>query len=249
MKSSIKWHNRIGATFLVFFLLLTLTGMFLRPPLMITIIRNKINNPKGTILNNDNPWYDKLRTIRYDRNEQHWLLYTSEGFYSLRELEEIPQVVTITPPVSVMGITVMEATPKGWLVGSFNGLYYWNREQHIILDCYTGHPATGISRGRPVSTNPISGYSNDFNGQVVFEYNKGAIVFDSDKEFAPMPEEIGKGRISLYHTALEIHTGRAYCYLFGLSDGLYTFLFGLLTLILLISGYILYRKKYIKKRE
>lgn len=247
MKSSIRWHNKIGAVFLLFFLILTLSGMFLRPPLMIAIIRNKINNPKGTILNSDNPWRDKLRVIRYDENRQQWLLYTSDGFYSLNNFEATPGKVLITPPVSVMGVTVLEPTPNGWLVGSFSGLFSWSRQHNLIINCYTGQPVMGATRGRPVSLTPISGYSNDFEGQIVFEYGKGAIAFDSRKDFAPMPKEIGKGRISLYHAALEIHTGRAYAYLLGLSGDLYTFSSGLLILILLISGYIVYRKKYVKR--
>ncbi len=248
MRSSIRWHNKIGAFFLLFFLLLTLSGMFLRPPLMIAIIQNKINNPKGTVLNSDNPWNDKLRAIQYDKNQQQWLLYTSDGFYSLNNFEGIPEKVMIAPPVSVMGVTVLEPTQDGWLVGSFSGLFSWSRQHNLIINCYTGQQVIGTSRGRPVSLTPISGYSNDFEGEVVFEYTKGVIVFDSRKDFAPMPEEIGKGRISLYHAALEIHTGRAYAYLLGLSGDLYTFLSGLLILILLISGYIVYRKKYVRKK-
>lgn len=248
MKSSIRWHNKIGVVFLLFFLLLTLSGMFLRPPLMIAIIRNKINNPKGTMLNSDNPWQDKLRAIRYDKHQQQWLLYTSDGFYSLNSFDDIPEKVMVAPPVSVMGVTVLEPTRDGWLVGSFSGLFSWSRQHNLIINCYTGQPLMGMTRGRPVSLTPISGYSSDFEGQVVFEYAKGAVVFDSRKGFAPMPEEIGKGRISLYHAALEIHTGRAYAYLLGLPGDTFTFFSGLFILILLISGYIVYRKKYQRKK-
>ncbi len=246
-RRSIRWHNKVGVVCLLFFLLITLTGMFLRPPMMITIIRSKITNPKGTILNSPNPWNDKLRTIRYDERRQEWLIYSSEGFFALDNFTDTPRKITFAPPVSVMGVTVMEPAPHGWLVGSFNGLFYWDRDHDKIVNCYTGMPVTGPVRGRPVSDHPVSGYSGDFDGHIVFEYSKGTVVFDSGTPFLPMPDELGAGRISLYHAALEVHTGRAYCYLLGLSGDLYTFTFGLLILILLISGFFIYRKKYRKK--
>lgn len=249
MKTAINYHNKIGVIFLAFFIVITISGMFLRPPLMIAIILNKISNPKGTILDNKNPWHDKLRTIRYDQNEQDWLLYTSEGFYSLAHLEATPEIITITPPISVMGVTVLEPSKEGWIVGSFSGLFSWSRKHDFVLNCYTGQPIMGITQGRPVSTNPISGYSSDFEGSTVFEYGKGVITFDAQKEFASMPDSLTKGQISLYHAALEVHTGRAYAYLLGLSGDLYTFLSGLLILLLLISGYLIYRRKYRGKRK
>lgn len=242
MKKSLKWHNKIGVVFLIFFIILTISGMFLRPPLLIPIVRSKVSNIPGTILNNSNPWFDKLRTIRYNANGSGWLMYTSSGFYSLSDFDSTPEAVEGTPPVSVMGVTVLEPTAEGWLVGSFSGLYYWNTKHGMIFDCYTGKPAQGRSRGRPVATNPISGYSGDFEGKVIFEYGKGARVFDSTKEFASMPEHIRNGRISLWHLALEVHTGRIYT-IIGQGTDFFIFFFGLLTLVVLISGYLVYRKR------
>ncbi len=246
LTTSIKWHNKLGVLFFIFFVLIVLTGMFLRPPLMITIIKSKINNPPYTVLSDTNPWNDKLRTIRYDDAYQQWLIYTSSGFYTLEHLRDIPRALTATPPVSVMGVTVLEKVPQGWLVGSFSGLFYWNRTQNYTINYYTKQPVPPTRQGRPVSLNPISGYSRDLKGETVFEYNKGAVDSMANIKPTPMPMELGKGRISLWNTSLEVHTGRMYSYLFGLSGDLYPFLMGLVTLILLISGYSVYRKKYRK---
>lgn len=247
MKHSIRWHNKIGVLFLFFFLVLSVTGIFLRPPLLIAVVRSKVKNIPGTVLDSSNPWHDKLRTIRYDHSREQFLLYTSSGFYTFNCMDAVPHKVMITPPVSVMGVTVLEPTSNGWLVGSFSGLFHWNRESNMILNCYTGQLVRGVQRGRPVSTFPVSGYSYDFSTPVVFEYYKGAQTFDTGIEFAPMPEALGAGKISLWHLALEVHTGRIYNPILGILSDFYIFLVGLLITLVLISGYIIYRKKYKNK--
>lgn len=244
MKSSLRWHNTVGVWFLAFFLVLTISGMFLRPPLLIAVVRSKVPNIPGTALDNPNPWNDKLRTLRYNPAQDEWLLYTSDGFYSMSSIGVVPEKVSFAPPVSVMGTTVLEPTGQGWLVGSFSGLYYWNTELGMVFDCYTGQPVTGRVPGRPVSSNPVSGYSGDFAAPVLFEYGKGARAFGGQGVcFAPMPQELDGGRMSLWHLALEVHTGRIYKVLIGPLIDLYTFLSGLIVMSVLISGYWVYRRR------
>lgn len=239
MKSSLKWHNKVGTWFLVFFLALVVSGMFLRPPLLIAIVRSKIKTLPATVLNNKNPWHDKLRIIRYDSTYHEWILYTSEGFYRMENLTSTPEKIEKTPPVSVMGVTVLEQIDStGWLVGSFSGLFYWDKEYDMIIDCYTSNPVEGRPVGRPVANNPISGYSGDFdNKKIVFEYSRGALVFDSNEDFASMPSLIKERRMPLWNVCLEIHVGRIYQPVIGVFSDLYVFLFGLIVLIILISGY------------
>ncbi len=245
MKSSYKWHNKIGVSFLVFLLTLFISGMFLRPPLLIAIIRSKVRIMPGTILNDKNPWHDKLRTLRFDTLKNEWILYSSNGFYSFKDLSSTPEMIENTPPVSVMGVTVLEpVAPSGWVVGSFSGLFYWDRNMNLVVDCNTGKIVQGRPQGRPVASNAVSGYVDDFNNKkIVFEYNRGALVFDSREAFAEMPAKIEDGKMSLWHVCLEIHTGRIYQPIIGLISDLYVFLLGLLSTFILISGYIVYRKR------
>ncbi|MDH6305838.1 hypothetical protein M2459_003049 [Parabacteroides sp. PF5-5] len=249
MKWSIRWHNKVGSWFLIFLLILTISGMFLRPPLLIAIIRSQVKTLPGTILNSDNPWHDKLRMLRYDTTYSEWILYSSSGFYRMKELTDTPMEIVQAPPVSVMGATVLEQIDAtGWIVGSFSGLYYWDREDKLIVDSYTGRLVEAKKSGRPVANNPVSGYAGDFADKlVIFEYNRGAIVFDSEQDFAPMPDSIQKGRMSLWHLCLEIHTGRIYEPIIGFFSDLYVFLLGFFTLFVLLSGYIIYKKRYKRK--
>ncbi|MDR2497674.1 MAG: hypothetical protein LBD21_11175 [Tannerellaceae bacterium] len=99
------------------------------------------------------------------------------------------------------------------------------------------------SQGRPLFDNQISGYSNDFGGKtIIFKYDSGAET-SSGAEFAAMPEAIRKGRISLWHTCLEIHVGRAYRPFIGPFSDLFVFLLGLFTTFILISGFFVYNKR------
>lgn len=248
-KKSIKIHNKLGVTLLAFLLILVLSGTFLRPPLLIAIIRTKISTLPGTVLNDDNPWFDKLRCIRYDKVEKSWILYSSEGFYQLDNFESIPKKIQSPPPVSVMGITVFEQEESGqWLAGSFSGMYYWNRTTGKSIDTYTLRPAIIQRGGPPVITNAVSGYSSDFNEGVVFDYNLGARGLKQESKFVLMPDTIkNNGRMSLWHLCLEAHVGRIYSPIIGIFSDFFIFLSGALIISILVSGYFVYRKRYKKK--
>ena len=126
-KLAMRWHNKIGVTMLGFLLILAITGTFLRPPLLIPIVRVKHSPIPFTTQYTSNTWNDKLRTIRYDNVNKQWLIYTSEGFFQLKSLNESPKRLDSAPPVSFMGVTVLEQQDTNkWIVGSFSGLFEWN---------------------------------------------------------------------------------------------------------------------------
>ena len=100
---SLLWHDKLGRTTLVLTLLIAVTGWCLRPPVLIALALTDTPALPGSTLDSPNPWNDKLRMVRYDTACGDWLLSTSEGFYSLKSFEAIPERLTHTPPVSVMG--------------------------------------------------------------------------------------------------------------------------------------------------
>ncbi len=51
---SIKWHNKLGLWLGGFLIFTSLTGMFLRPPMLIAIANSRVPKIKGTILYNSN---------------------------------------------------------------------------------------------------------------------------------------------------------------------------------------------------
>ncbi|MDO4771784.1 PepSY-associated TM helix domain-containing protein [Porphyromonas sp.] len=241
---SLKWHNKLGSLFLVLLLLVTFTGMFLRPPLLIAIIRSKVSPIPGTELHSDNPWHDKLRRIRHDKSANDWLLSTSEGFFTLSDLTSRPAPLKKTPPVSVMGITAWQQQADGkWVVGSFSGLFEWDRETGDTFDLIKGEPYAGRKGGMPTFDNAISGYSDDFrHGALLFDYSKGARFVQDRADFVEMPDEMCPGRISLWHTALELHVGRLYDGFMDPVAPMFVFLAGFFLLSVIITGYIIYHK-------
>ena len=248
-----KWHNKLGYTTIILTLWLAITGMCLRPPLMIPLAMNKTTEK----VKNGNVWHDKLRAIRWDAAEGNWLVSTSEGF--LRVDEHFCQKPVLldkkqSPKISPMGVNVFESDGKGgWLIGSFSGMFRWNPEKNQIVDYFTGK-ANQEKSMIPISNHLVSGYSKDFFGgkEVVFDYSKGASLDETEnlrnaepKSFpASTPEVLSATPMSLWNVALELHVGRCYSPFLGPLSDLFVFISGLLITLVLLSGYIiLHRRK------
>lgn len=236
MKWNFQWHDRFGYYPLIFTLLIAVSGMCLRPPLMIPFVIFKTAPLPGSAMDSDNQWHDSLRAIRWDNNKQRWLISTTEGFaYVDQEFDTAPELLSRQqcPPVSPMGVTVMhnDRADDSWLVGSFSGLYYWN---------------SSTGKSQPVKPQAmVSGYSTDINGadDVVFDYSEGASVS------VPSSDIVENSPMSLWNFALELHVGRCYTPFLGPLSSLFVFIFGLALTLILISGYIVSRRIYKKKSK
>lgn len=239
-----KWHNKLGYTTIILTLWLAITGMCLRPPLMIPLAMNKTTEK----VKDGNVWHDKLRAIRWDAAEGNWLVSTSEGFLRVDEhFQHKPILLNKekAPKVSPMGVTVFESDGKGgWLVGSFSGMFRWYPEKNLIVDYFTGKQ--NIEKSMiPISNHLVSGYSKDFFGgkEVIFDYSKGASL----DETASTPELLSATPMSLWNVALELHVGRCYSPFLGPLSDLFVFISGLLITLVLLSGYIILKRRKKKK--
>jgi len=247
LKFNLKWHNRLGYWMIIFLMLSALTGMFLRPPLLIPIVSAKVDKLPFTHLDDPNPWYDQLRRIAYDEKLDRILLATNEAiYYSEDFFQTAPKRFSTQAPVSVMGVNVLEVVKPGqYLVGSFSGLFYWIPDRDLIFDYFTKKLHVPVRRmGPPISSHPIAGYLRDANNrEFVFDYNLGVGNMTDDGFFVDMPQEIQESPMSLWNLCLEIHTGRIYQYIFGQFYILFIPLSGLTILWVLITGLILYLKR------
>ena len=262
-KFSLQLHNKLGVYLLAFLLLLTVTGMFLRPPLLVAIARLRHQPLALTHEHNPNPWWDNLRMIRYDRHHHRWLLQTPFGFFTTSNLHSAPTKLDHEPPVGFMGTNVLQQEDADhWIAGSFSGLYRWNARTGESWNLYTGQRYVAPKhQGIPDFTYSVSGYSTDLGARpVVFDYNRGAeyalggakkSATDDDEQefvcyeradFSVMPEQVQDGRLSLWRVALETHTGRIYTFLPNIVIQLFIFLSGTFLLTVLISGFIIWRK-------
>lgn len=258
---NMKWHNKIGYVTIVLTLWIAITGMCLRPPLMVPLVLSKLPKAVGE---DGNVWQDKLRAIRWDAVQGDWLVSTSEGFLRVDEdFSQAPKMLPDDecPKLSPMGVTVWESDGKGgWIVGSFRGIYRWNPVNHSlnqILDYFTGKPSEETSM-IPISDNLVCGYSEDFLGgkPLVFDFAKGvedakgqAVALCNDEPKKSRNEESMSDLIcetapmSLWNVALELHVGRCYSPFLGPLSDLFVFLSGLLITLVLLSGYIISHRR------
>jgi len=262
---SLRWHNRIGVGTLVFVFVLTLSGMFLRLPLLILVAGGTHRPVPHTVEDVPNAWWDELRMVRRDTARGEWLFYTAHGFYATPSLALPPHRLRHEPPTGFMGPNVLRQENRDeWTVGSFAGLYRWNRatgECYDLMRCcrYVAPKRAGM----PDFTYSVSGYSTDLGVRaVVFDYNRGAefpvaIAYKAPTRdgstgasaAAPMPAQSSavspaSDRMSLWRLALEVHTGRIYTFLPTLLVQLFIFLSGLFLLSVVISGFVVYRRVF-----
>ena len=234
MKWLFVWHNKVGRLTIVLTLFLCFTGWLLRPPAMLAIITGRVPAVPFSVMDSPNAWYDKLRSLRFDIQSGDWLLYSSDGFYRMATLTASPRKLTGTPPVSVMGLNVQQQQANGtWLIGSFSGLYRWNRNTGQVNDWF-GEDSSISQYGPPISNHPVSGFSNELcDGACVVDYRQGTPIL-------PMPPTMKTLPMSLRNVCLEVHTGRIYTF-FGRAGILYIFLIGLAIAWCLWTGWKLRR--------
>ena len=131
------------------------------------------------------------------------------------------------PPVSVMGLNVLEKGPNGkWYCGSFSGLYIWDRQQGISTDYFTGKLAPKEASA-PFGKKAIAGMSLDFYSPVVADYHEGT-------SFAAQPAIMKQLPMSLWNVALEVHSGRIF--IGNIATYVFIFIMGLLIAWCLWSG-------------
>lgn len=248
---SYKWHLNVGIAAALILLVVTATGMFLRPPLLIPIASVSVKPIKGTTLSDSNFWSDNLRDIHFDSIRNFFLLATADGIYALSpDLREPPVKFALQPPVSVMGINVLWQEDFYYVVGSFSGLYKWNPFEHFLSDYLSGVMVEPHSTLRsPFGALAIAGGVNLGEGDALFfEYNTGAFMPKEQGQFPTMPHEIiEKSGMSLWNLALEVHTWRILKFMISSFYILIVPLAGILGLVIVITGTTMWIMRYRSK--
>ena len=126
------------------------------------------------------------------------------------------------------------STTGKWLVGSFSGIYSWNRNDSKVTDYITGEACIEQS-AIPFGKTAVSGFTQDLGSDIVCTYDKGTELIDQPSWMEPLP-------MSLWQLALEIHTGRIYTVL-GTGSLFYIFIAGIVTLWVLWSGWEIRKRK------
>ncbi len=247
-KFNLKWHNKIGWITAAILLITATTGIFLRPPFLIPIANVKVEKIPFSTLDTPNPWFDKLRRILYDSENQKYIIATLDGiYYSDDNFNSNLKKFDCQPPASVMGINVFEKIDSDKiLVGSFEGLFLWQPDSNLIIDYITKEYYVPKNvQGPPIGQFMISGMlKNGVDEIICFDYNFGAFSLNPEKSFVSMPKIIENQPISLWNCALEFHTGRIFQFMLRDFYILIVPLVGLAVIFILISGFIVWYKKF-----
>lgn len=248
-RPAILWHRRLGLVAAPFLLVIAVTGLFLRPPFLLTIVNRQVPAIPHTVLDHPNPWHDQLRDLQWDRRSRTFLFSTSRGFYRLApSFDGALQRVRPAPPVSVMGVTVFEQPSDGcFLVGSFSGLYRWVPSAGRVLDFITGEPVReSAGPARPFGNLPVAGYiaGTAAGGEFLFLYDTGVQSRDPRRPFPPMPRHVRDAApLPLWNLALEVHTGRIYSVVLKQAYILVVPLTGLILVFLIVSGLTMHLRR------
>ncbi len=251
-RTSINWHTKTGVYGILILLITVITGMFLRPPLLIPIANSRVAPIPGTMLSNENHWHDKLRDLVVDSANNRLILSTSEGFFeSALTGKNYCRPFRVQPPVSVMGITAFEPLPDGgFLIGSFSGLYRWYPEKEAVINMITGEMVTEVVQGNPFGATAVSGVITKNSEPIVFiDYDGGWIPLKQGVNIPIMPDEIRNSPISLWNVGLEVHTGRIFSVILGDFYILYVPVMGLTTLLIIVTGFIMWYKNSSRKKK
>ena len=251
---SLKWHNKIGWITIIFLLVTTFTGMFLRPPLLAIIGEMKVGKIPFTELDTPNPWFDKLRRIIVEEENNTIYFATLDGIYfsdlnlsgcKLKKFEK-------QPPMSIMGVNAFKVIDENnLLVGSFEGLFKWNHSTGFVYDAIKQKEFIPDTNKRiPLGDFLVTGYSDDFTDEeIYFDFNTGAGIIGYGNKSFEMPKQIEQQKMSLWNVALEVHTARMYKFMFGKYYILFIPLAGLIILFVLISGLIVWYRNYWKNKR
>lgn len=244
---SYNWHIKIGIYAAVLLVIVSFTGIFLRPPFLLLVVNGGIEQRSNAKNVNEIFWHDKLRDIRYDEQREIFLLATSEGvFYSRTTFSTPLEQFPVEPPISIMGINVFEIHENGdYLVGSFSGAYRWNPYTGLVADYFSGQPIqinSGLSS--PFGSFAIAGFSNNSGKEYFFDYDKGIFTNQSDAQVFEMPHVVkDMFPFPLWNLAQEVHTCRIYSPLISIFYILIVPLAGIAMLILVFTGVWMWFKK------
>lgn len=236
----LKYHLKLGMWAAVILLIMGGTGLFMRPPLLAALAYGSIPASLYPGALPDNPWDQKIHNALYDPLDNRLVVQATDGMWSGPADFSGPFVPTaLDVPIFVMGATVMEpAGESGYRIGSFNGIFEWQRSGHPPLDLLTGQPAGDVSAVRPAEM-MITAYWETPDGRAFVNTHRQGIVPLGGGGEVPfgMPPALREGyRMPLWNYLFEIHNGRFFEDLVGKWYILLVPLGSLLFVLITLSG-------------
>ncbi len=210
-----KYHLKSGIWAALTLLIMAGTGLFMRPPFIAAITGKYLPGIWYPGPTPKNPWDGKIKNALYDHIEKKVIIQTDDGFWAgPADLKKPFAKYNLNVPVFVMGARVFDAYgDKGYLVGSFSGLFLWQRKTGMAVDMMAGKTVTNLSTTRPGRI-MVTGYFKTPDGkEFISDYKMGIIPIRQEKynlTFS-MPDDLLKNfDMPLWNYFFEIHNGRIF---------------------------------------
>ena len=239
-KTMFRYHLKLGIWISAVLLIIGGTGLFMRPPLLAAIVDGSIPRSAYPGLLPDNPWDGKIRNLLYDDASDTLLIDATDGVWAADgDLTEPFRPHELEAPIFVMGATVFETdADRGYLVGSFSGLFSTPRGGGTSVDLITGEEVSGPASLRP-GDHMVTGFFRTPGGErYVSTFEQGLLRLRDGSTETPfaMPPELEAAGMPLWNYLFEIHNGRFFADVLGAWHLLIIPLGSLLFLVITISG-------------
>lgn len=233
-----KYHLKLGIYAALFLLVFALTGIFVRPPLILAITGYSVPAALLGDTGIKGEWPSKITRAVYLSDEKRLLIAARDGFFAGPADGSRPFIpYRIGAPVHGMGVNVLEPlSEQRLLIGSFSGIYVWDIKAQTATDVH-GQPLRQMRRGK-LSASMASG-AVIRNGTLHYwaDYRRGLQTISETDPVPVMPDRMAdESTISLWHFLFELHNGRIFRDWFGKYVWLIVPVGGLLLLINTATG-------------
>ncbi len=237
----LKYHLKLGIWAAIILLVIGATGFFMRPPLLAVLTSGSIPAQYYPGFLPDNPWDQKIHNALYDAVEDRIIIEATDGLWSgPSDFSQSFRKIESEVPIFVMGATVFEPYGRGgFLVGSFNGIFHWERATGKSINILTNKEANNISSVKPANK-MVTGYFKTPQGEEFITTHEQGLLPVGDATLNnrfQMPRQMHSGyRMPLWNYLFEIHNGRFFKDLIGKWYILIAPLGSLIFVLITLSG-------------
>jgi hypothetical protein len=232
-------HNSIGIWTSPVVILVGVTGLLITIPIVMVLSDVAVGKKWAPGMQGGSPWQHEIHSAIYDEHRNS-IIIAADGFWEAPASFSQPfQPLENAPTASVMGVNTFQQDPSGdYIVGSFGGLFRWNREDDAIEEL--GAPKEPANPNIPVRGFMATGYFSDPRGrQWGLNFRSGLKCFTAESNDYAMPAVVADdGRISLRLMLHYLHNNRIWSMLSRGNRILVALVGALLTLLVIITGII-----------
>lgn len=239
---TLKWnfrkHLKLGFWFVLPILIISSTGIFMRPPLII-LLSGEVPVSLFPGFLSENIWNHKIRNVFWDSQRDVFVIDAKDSYFTGDFRDGFDKAL---PPIPIfpMGATVFTEENGKYIIGSFLGLFECDLESGRVVDLVAKETANIENPFMP-GKNMITGMALMPSGERLIATHDIGLI---NSETFAMPKSIAENyQMPLWNYMFELHNGRLFKSMIGGSYILLVPLSGILLLMVTLSGLYRYLKK------